>query len=136
MAYNTYNYQPYTSGYNTVNTPYQPQQQAAPMQTQQTAQTGGYICRPVTCREEAVAAQVDYFSAGLVMLDLAHGVIYLKRFDPNTGASSFHDFKYAPPAPPMESGSIDTSQFITRKEFDEFARRMQSTREVQEFDTV
>ena len=130
MAYNTYNYQPYTSGYNTVNTPYQPQQQTVPMQAQQPAQTGGYACRPVTCREEAVAAQVDYFSAGIVMPDLAHGVIYLKRFDPNTGASSFLDFKYAPPAPPMESGSIDPAQFVTRKEFDEFARRMQAVREV------
>ena len=128
MAYNTYNYQPYTSGYNTVNTPYQPQQQT--MQAQQPAQTGGYICRPVTCREEAVAAQVDYFSAGIVMPDLAHGVIYLKRFDPNTGASSFLDFKYAPPAPPIESGSIDPAQFVTRKEFDEFARRLQAVREV------
>lgn len=126
MEYNTYNYQPYTSGYN----PGGYRQQAAPMQAQQPAQSGGYICRPVTCREEAVAAQVDYFSAGLVMLDLAHGVIYLKRFDPNTGASSFHDFKYAPPAPPMESGSIDPAQFVTRKEFDEFARRMQAMREV------
>ena len=129
MAYNTYNnYQPYSgSGYN----PGGYQQQTAPMQPQQPAQTtGGYVCRPVTCREEAVAAQVDYFSAGLVMLDLAHGVIYLKRFDPNTGASSFHDFKYAPPAPPVESGSIDPAQFVTRKEFDEFARRMQAMKEV------
>lgn len=128
MAYNTYNYQPYTSGYNTS---YQPQQQTGLMQAQQTAQNGGYICRPVTCREEAVAAQVDYFSAGIVMPDLAHGVIYLKRFDPNTGASSFLDFKYAPPAPPIESGNIDPAQFVTRKEFDEFARRIQAVREVE-----
>ena len=128
MEYNTYNYQPYTSGYN----PGGYRQQIAPVQPQQPAQTtGGYICRPVTCREEAVAAQVDYFSAGIVMPDLAHGVIYLKRFDPNTGASSFHDFKYVPPAPPMESGSIDPAQFVTRKEFDEFARRMQAVREVE-----
>lgn len=127
MAYNTYNYQPYTSGYNTVS-PYQQAQQA--IQPQQSAQTGGYVCRPVTCREEAVAAQVDYFSAGIVMPDLAHGAIYLKRFDPNTGASNFLDFKYSPPAPPMESGSTDPAQFVTRKEFDEFARRLQAMREV------
>lgn len=128
MAYNTYNYQPYTSGYNTVNTPYQSQQ---PMQSQQPAQAGGYICRPVTCREEAVAAQVDYFSAGLVMPDFAHGVIFVKRFNPNTGVSDFGEFKYTPPAPVPESGSIDTSQFITRKEFEEFTRRMQAMREVE-----
>lgn len=127
MPNNSY-YQPYGT-YIGTNYP-QPQQQAAPMQAQQPAQTSGYICRPVTCREEAVAAQVDYFSAGLVMLDLAHGVIYLKRFDPNTGASSFHEFKYAPPAPPMGNGSVDLEQFVTRKEFDEFARRMQAMREV------
>ena len=128
MGYNTYNnYQPYSGGgYNPVGY----QQQTAPVQPQQPAQTGGYICRPVTCREEAVAAQVDYFSAGIVMPDLAHGVIYLKRFDPNTGASSFLDFKYVPPAPAVESGSIDPAQFVTRKEFDEFARRMQAMREV------
>lgn len=126
MAYNTYNYQPYTSGYNTVS-PYQQQQ---PMQPQQQAQNSGYTCRPVTCREEAVAAQVDFFSAGLVMPDLAHGVIYVKRFNPNTGASDFGEFKYAVPAPAVESGSIDPAQFVTRKEFDEFARRMQAVREV------
>lgn len=131
MAYNTYNYPPYTSGYNTVNTPYQPQQQTTPMQAQQPAQSGGYICRPVTCREEAVAAQVDYFSAGLVMPDFAHGVIFVKRFNPNTGVSDFGEFKYTPPAPVHESGSIDTSQFITRKEFEEFTRRMQAMREVE-----
>ena len=129
MAYNTYNYQPYTSGYNTVNTPYQPQQQAAPMQAQQPAQTGGYICRPVTCREEAVAAIPEYFSAGLIMPDLAHGMIYVKRYNQNTGLSDWGEFKYCPPQP--EAPAVDPTQFVTRKEFDEFARRMQAVREVE-----
>ena len=99
------------------------------MQAQQPAQSGGYICRPVTCREEAVAAQVDYFSAGLVMLDLAHGMIYVKRYNSNTGLSDWGEFKYCPPQP--EAPAVDPAQFVTRKEFDEFARRMQAMKEVE-----
>lgn len=124
MPNNSY-YQPYGT-YIGTNYP-QPQQQT--MQAQQPAQTtGGYICRPVTCREEAVAAQVDYFSAGLVMLDLAHGMIYVKRYNSNTGLSDWGEFKYCPPQP--EAPAVDPAQFVTRKEFDEFARRMQAVREV------
>ena len=125
MEYNTYNYQPYTSGYNPVGY----QQQTAPVQPQQPAQTGGYICRPVTCREEAVAAQVDYFSAGLVMLDLAHGMIYVKRYNSDTGLSDWGEYKYCPPQP--KAPEVDPAQFVTRKEFDEFARRMQAMKEVE-----
>ena len=110
---------------------YQQTPQPQPMQ-----QNSGFTCRPVTCREEAIAAQVDYFSAGLVMPDLPHGVIYVKRFNSNTGASEFGEFKYAPPAPAVESGGINTSQFITRKEFEEFARRMRAVKEEAEYDTL
>lgn len=136
MAYNTYNYQPYTSGYNTVGGGYQqPAQQSQPMQPMQVPQNSGYTCRPVTCREEAVAAQTDYFSAGLVMPDLSHGVIYLKRFNPNTGSSDFGEFKYCPPQPEAATG-IDPAQFVTRKEFEEFTRRMQAMKEATEYDPV
>lgn len=116
--------QPYSGGYNTIS-PYQ-----QPVQTQQ----NGYICRPVTCREEAVAAQVDYFSAGLVMPDFARGVIYVKRFNSNTGASDFGEFKYSPPQPET-TGGVDTSQFVTRKEFEEFTRRLAAVKEA-EIDAV
>lgn len=130
MAYNaTYNYQPYSNGYNTMN----PMQQPQPMQQ---GQNGGFICRPVTCREEAVAAQVDFFSAGLVMPDLARGVIYVKRFNQNTGASDFGEFKYCPPQVQPETAAIDPAQFVTRKEFDEFARRMQAVREADSYEPV
>lgn len=125
MAYNTYNYQPYNGVYTD---PYQ-----QPRQDTRQAQSGGYVCRPVTCREEAVAAQVDYFSAGLVMPDLNHGMIYVKRFDPNTGASSFGDFKYCPPQPQIQptAADFDPEQFVTRQEFEEFTRRMQAAREAE-----
>lgn len=114
MPNNSY-YQPYGT-YIGTNYP-QPQQQ------------NGYICRPVTCREEAVAAQVDYFSAGLVMPDFARGVIYVKRFNSNTGASDFGEFKYSPPQPQPEAVQIDPAQYVTRKEFEEFTRRLAAVKE-------
>ena len=64
--------------------PQQPQQPS--MQIQQ----NGYTCRPVTSREEAVAVQTDYFSPGTIMPDLGHGMVYIKRFNQNTGSSAFH----------------------------------------------
>lgn len=57
----------------------------------------GFICRPVTSREEAVAVQVDFLGPGTVMPDLGHGMIYLKRFNAQTGASDLLEFVYSPP---------------------------------------
>ncbi len=68
--------------------------QQAPQQTAQTAPS--YTAVPVTSKEEALAVPVDYFSLGKVMVDMNHGTIYLKRFNPNTGGSDFLRFAYAP----------------------------------------
>lgn len=79
----------------------QPQQQfyggyQRPMQQVQQAPPG-YVCKPVTSREEAVATSTDYFSLGVVMPDLGHGMIYLKRFNQQTGSSDFFEFqRYIP----------------------------------------
>lgn len=91
MAYPTY------FPYQSPQSYYQPQMTNYPAQMPQTpqqAQTGGvaYSCRPVTSREEAVAAQVDFFGPGTLMPDLGHGVIYLKRFNQNTGACDMMTF--------------------------------------------
>lgn len=81
--------------------PQQPQQQfyggyQRPMQQVQQAPPG-YVCKPVTSREEAVATSTDYFSLGVVMPDLEHGMIYLKRFNQQTGSSDFFEFqRYIP----------------------------------------
>lgn len=66
--------------------------QAAPV-----AQNQGFYVRPVTSREEAVASQVDFFGPGTIMPDLSHGVIYLKRFNPQSGASDFFAFTVEQP---------------------------------------
>lgn len=88
--------------------PQQPQQQfyggyQRPMQQVQQAPPG-YVCKPVTSREEAVATSTDYFSLGTVMPDLGHGMIYLKRFNQKTGSSDFLEFqRYIPEqAAPVE----------------------------------
>ena len=83
--------------------PYYPQYSyQRPMPVQQA--TPSYVCKPVTSREEAVAASTDYFSLGVVMPDLGHGMVYLKRFNQQTGASDFFDFKLFTPeqAPSVE----------------------------------
>lgn len=68
--------------------------------TQQSA--NGFVCRPVTSREEAVATQVDFFGSGTVMPDLSHGIIYLKRFNQQTGGSDFYEFVYQPHKEPEQ----------------------------------
>lgn len=83
--------QMYTGGYQR---PPQAPQVSPPIQTP------GYACKPVTSREEAVAASTDYFSPGVLMPDLAHGMVYLKRFNQQTGASDFFEFKIYTPEPP------------------------------------
>jgi len=106
MAYQPYNYQPYY--------PYQQTTQSSYSQPQQTMQPqASFSCRPVTSREEALAMQTDFLAAGTIMPDLGHGVIYLKRFNPNTGASDFLEFGYRQP-------NDSAAQFVTMEEFNSF----------------
>lgn len=104
-------------GYNPQQT-YFPQQQYAQQQMQ--PQQPAFACHPVTSREEAVAAQTDYFSAGLVMPDLGRGMIYLKRFNPQTGASDFYEFKLMMPE---ETPKVE---YVTREEFEKFRDEFKS----------
>lgn len=75
-----------------MGTQYMQQPQVAPA-----PQVPSFGVRPVTGREEAVAAQVDFGGPGTLMPDLGHGVIYLKRFNPNTGACDLFDFTVRAP---------------------------------------
>lgn len=93
----------YNNPYQTYGNPYQPyyptalpQQTMQPMQQPQAPQSG-YSTRPVTSREEALGAQVDFFGPGMLMPDLAHGIVYLKRFNQNTGASDLFEFRVVQP---------------------------------------
>jgi len=52
----------------------------------------GFQVRPVTSKEEALAVPVEYFGPGTLMPDIGHEVVYLKRFNANTGASDLMAF--------------------------------------------
>ena len=99
---------------------YFPQQQYTQPQTYTQPQQPAFACHPVTSREEAVAAQTEYFSAGLVMPDLARGRIYLKRFNQNTGASEFYEFGLVQPEEPAKI------EYVTKEEFDKFRDEMKT----------
>ena len=103
--------------YNPANT-YIPQQMPQQMQQPQ-PMAQAFACHPVTSREEAVAAQTDYFSAGLVMPDLGHGTIYLKRFNPQTGASDFFEFRAV-----QEEKAEELVQYVTMEEFEKFKNQL------------
>lgn len=90
-AYPPFNYGPQQGQMNGYQQPYQ-----QPYYQQQ-AQS---VLRPVTCKEEALAASVDFMGGISVMPDLAHGVIYTKVFDRNTGSAAFAEYRLAPPDPP------------------------------------
>lgn len=48
--------------------------------------------RPVSNREEAVGTPADFSGSLMVFPDLAHGRVYLKRWNMQTGAADFLDF--------------------------------------------
>lgn len=90
------------------------QQMGTTMSQVPAMQQSGFVCRPVTSREEAVATQVDFFSPGTVMPDLAHGIIYLKRINQQTGSADFLEFYY--------KQEEKKPEYVTRQEFEEFIK--------------
>lgn len=88
-----------------------------PVQNAQTGFNGGFQgsfwVQPVTSREEALAVIADPMSPGVLLPDLGHGVIFVKRFNPNTGASDFGEFRLAQPAPQEAP-----PEYITRADLD------------------
>lgn len=104
--------------YGAPNYNYTPMQTFFPQQQQQ--MNPAFACHPVGSREEAVAAQTDYFSAGLVMPDLSHGVIYLKRFNQQTGASDFYEFRLVTENKEQPAAA----QYVTVEEFEKFQKEL------------
>lgn len=111
--YPPYNYYPQTPMY----------QQQAPQQMQQIPmqqmQQPGFTVRGVTSKEEALAAQADYMSAGHVMPDLAHGLIYVKKPNLMTGACDFLTFRLT--APQEEKTDV---AYVTVEEFMQFKEQL------------
>lgn len=125
MNYGNYGYNPRFGGFPGQNLGaaafYTPAGQI-PQPAPQSAQTafngqmqGGFAVQPVTSREEALAVIADPMSPGVILPDLGHGVIYVKRFNPNTGASDFGEFAFVQT---QQAASVETPEYLTRKEFD------------------
>ena len=94
-------YQPAQGGFPYQPTPYLPQQQNA-AQGHQAAPQQGFRTQPVASREEAMAIQTDFFGLGVIMPCLGQNTIFLKRFNPNTGASDLLEFALVHPQAPSE----------------------------------
>lgn len=122
MAYNTYlqsNLPPNGFHSDFVNPNFQQRQEFMPAQQQIAPQPGmGFVCRPVTSRAEAEAIQCEYFGPGTLMPDLAHGMVYLKRFNRNTGTSEMFDFASVPPA------AAATPEYVTKETVDEIKQNI------------
>ena len=124
----SYTYPAY-GGYNPV-TPfapapqiYQPMQQPSP-QPVQAAQTVGntntqpnFFCRPVASREEALGVPVDFMGAPMFFPDLAHNVVYMKRFNTNSGAADVFEFKLDVPREKQEQAPAQVAAFAPLDEF-------------------
>lgn len=111
MAYPNYMAPNYGSYPNSFQPTYAPVQNATIQNVPQQA-NNGFACRPVTSKEEAMAVQVDFFGPGTVMPDIGHGVIYLKRFNSNTGSCDI--FEFVAQQPKQEA----PVQYVTKEEFD------------------
>ncbi len=115
-----FNQSPYGGG----NSFTQPQQTFLPsrmdyMQSMQ-PHPSGIQARPVTGREEAVAATV-FPGTPVLFLDRAHGTVYYKAVDPNTNAVEFVEFIMAQPAPPQAP-----PQYVTVEMFDQWRSEFES----------
>lgn len=104
-------YQP-IQGYQQMNQPMlnQPQSQGTNVQQSSNASQPNFFCRPVASKEEALGVPVDFMGSPMFFPDLAHNVIYMKRFNTTTGAADifeFHGQQEQPSAPAPSFAPLD-----------------------------
>ena len=75
--------------------------------------SGGFAVQPVSSREEALAVIADPLVSGVLLPDLGHGVIYMKRFNPQTGTSDFGEFVLVQPKPVPEPSAAPQPELVT-----------------------
>lgn len=131
MAYTPFNYNPYAfGGYQSV--PVRPDMQmgqvypqpqnVAPAPPVGQSQGISPVSRPVTSKEEAMGIAADFSGAPMIFPDMAHNVIFVKRWDYQSGSAVFTEYvpKNAPPTP-----SEDTpAGYATQNDFKELAERL------------
>lgn len=106
----------YTNYYQPMQNQYQPGQMNPPMMNQpqaqpaQQSQQTNFFCRPVASKEEALGVPIDFMGSPMFFPDLAHNVIYMKRFNTTTGAADifeFHGQQDQPNAPAPSFAPLD-----------------------------
>lgn len=70
-----------------------PNAQIAPAHSYSAAQPQAFVCRPVASKEEVLAFPADFMGTPQFFPDLGHGVVYMKRFNTQTGAADTLEFK-------------------------------------------
>ena len=70
----------------------QPQSQGPNVQKANNTSQPNFFCRPVASKEEALGVPVDFMGSPMFFPDLAHNVVYMKRFNTNTGAADIFEF--------------------------------------------
>lgn len=115
----------YPYGYNGYTPQYQQQYPQQPMQTpmQQQVQSPQHIVRPVASVEEARAVQTDFSGALTIMPDTAHGYIYTKQLNLQTGCADFAAYSRVQMQETNKPSETDLSMFVPRSEFDELKAR-------------
>lgn len=126
MAYGT-NYAPQygVPGYNAYPTTYtppalpyqQPRMDYQQMAQQPQQQPGTIFARIVTGREEAVAAQVLPDGNINAFIDRAHGRVYLKQVNPQTGVADFAEFVDVRQIPQPATPQPEVPQYVTLDAF-------------------
>lgn len=117
MAYGQYGYPQYPQ----VQPQYQQAQSQVPQQMMQ--QYPQNLVRPVASIEEARAVQTDFNGALTIMPDTAHGFIYTKQLNLQTGCADFNAYQRVQPQETAQPKEIDLSKYVPRAEFDELIRR-------------
>lgn len=125
MAFNYGGYPPYGTGYNMAQ-PYQNQMMmqptsqmpiSAPQTASQPAQGISPVSRPVSNREEAVAAQIPFDGSISVFPDITHNRVYIKRWNMQTGASDFGEFAPVSPANADQNSEQASTAFVSLEDF-------------------
>lgn len=107
-------------GYGGYTPQYQPQQYPQ-QQVQQPVQSPQHLVRPVASVEEARAVQTDFTGALTIMPDTAHGAIYTKQLNLQTGCADFALYRRV--QEPEINKPLETEKFVPRSEFDELKAR-------------
>lgn len=106
----------------------QPQMMQQPVQQVQPTQLSAANAlqgRMVTSREEALGVPVDFSGQPMLFPDLAHGVVYVKQFNPGTGASDFREFRLnAMPTPAQHEAQPAGPVFATLDDLDKLRYEM------------